>query len=84
MINKGIVTPSEPDEESTSKHLPESNVAITIVNYEAEIIEFWAVKEVLPSIREFGYVHHLGEGRYQIRVDPRFRFEEVVDYVQDL
>ena len=70
-----------------SKQIPamRTEVAIRRIDLSMQWIEFWATPDAAQELRQFG--QYLDEGNntlcYTLKVDGRFDFDEVVEYIRN-
>ena len=66
------------------KPKPKREAAVEWVGESIRTIYFYASRDACEDIAGFGDVEELtGKERYSIRVDARYDFQEVVDYIKN-
>ena len=64
------------------KPRPEREVAIRATNKEVYFITFNASPDAITELAEFGRIYPV-EGYYELYVDRRYDFDEVVAYIEN-
>lgn len=69
----------------STKPVPKSEVAISNIFPNDRYISFWATNDAMSDFISFGrYGKLVGtDSGYYIVVDPRFDFDEVVEYIKN-
>lgn len=66
-----------------NKPVMKRNIAVTKFDPSIQFIEFYSDVSDAHGFREFGELLVYGSGRYGLRVDARYDFDEVVKYIQE-
>lgn len=66
------------------KPILQREVAIKFSNPENKMIGFYATRDAMSDIKEFGAITNYNPAAdyYHIEVDPRYNFEEVCEYIR--
>ena len=58
-------------------------VSVDWIGISEGLIHFYASKDALEDIRDFGHIDDIGPNHYGLLVDTRFDFQEVLDYIKN-
>lgn len=65
-----------------TKSVQKCEVAIDTTLPLLRIIYFWATDDAAGEFASYGYLQKQEMGNYQLLVDPRFDFDEVMTYIK--
>lgn len=65
------------------KPQPKREVGVRGWHDSVRVIYFDASADAIGDFEEFGRIHHSGGSEYQLYVDSRFDFKEVLEYVRN-